>query len=113
MSARMIVCDPLSHVTRVNRCDELHVEFMNTQREVGWMAGLETQVVETRDFSVPGEPEVAAAFVTCVTLRPQIGVETLYNSGSAAPRESKRIAGYLGPMQGLARYLHSIGYGHG
>ena len=108
MRARMIVCDPLGHATHVNRCDELHVEFMNRYRHVGWAAGLNNQVFETRDFSVPGEPEVAAASVTCVTLRRQGGVESLYNSRKAPARESKGIAAYLGLAQRLARYLHSF-----
>jgi hypothetical protein len=83
----MIVCDSLAHAPHVNRCDELHVEFMNTGRRVGWTARLNTQVFETRDLSVAAEPEVAAASVTCVTLRSRSRVETLYNS--AAPARSK------------------------
>ncbi len=108
MSARMIVCDSLGHAMHVNRCDELHVEFMNSYRRVGWTADLDTQVFETRDLSVSGEPEVATAHVTYVTLRSQGRVETLYNSRNAARAENSGIAAVSGRAHELARYLQSL-----
>ena len=108
MRARMIVCDSCGHATHVNRCDELHVEFMNRQRQVGGRADLNIQVFETGGFSVGGEPEVAAASETSVTLRCPSGDETLYNSRNTGQRENQRNAAYLGRTRRLARYLHSL-----
>src|SRR4051794_35786306 len=99
--------------TRVDRCDELHVGFMNRRGWVEWTAGFDIQVFETGNFSVADEPEVPAAFVTCITLRCQSRVGTLYNSRNARRGRTMWIAAYSGRLQELARNLHLFAYGHG
>jgi len=85
---------------------------MNTVGGVGWAADVIAQVLETRDVSVPGEPEVVAVHVTRVTLPSSRGVGGLYNSKNAAPCAASGVAGFE-PGTGVGPLLALIAHGHG